>query len=397
MRKSVFFTFLVLIVTTPAAAGCGGAVPERDEVRFATGAERVEEYLPLISEKNIAIVANQTSMIGDRHLADTLLSLGVNLVAIFAPEHGFREMADAGEHIKGGIDQKTGIPVISLYGSRMKPSPEEMEGIDLVIFDIQDVGARFYTYISTMHYVMEACAKAGVPLIVMDRPNPHGHYYDGPLLEPSQNSFVGMHPVPVVHGLTVGEYAMMVNGEGWLENGIRCDLTVIGMSGYSRDYRYIIPVRPSPNLPNQLSIYLYPSLCFFEGTQISVGRGTPYPFQIYGSPYLPYSGFSFTPESRPGATNPPFLGRLCHGTDLRDSESRGIVPPDRLMLSFLIEAYNSYRGESGFFTPFFDRLAGTTRLREQIVAGKSEEEIRESWSEDLKSYGEIRERYLIYP
>jgi uncharacterized protein YbbC (DUF1343 family) len=360
------------------------------------GAYQIDLYKGIIEGKRIAVVANQTSMVGQTHLVDNLLSMGMDIAIIFAPEHGFRDMADAGAIIADGRDPDTGIRLISLYGSQRKPTAENLAGINVVLFDIQDVGARFYTYISTLHYVLEACAENNVKCIVLDRPNPNGFYFDGNILDTAYSSFVGMHPVPIVHGMTVGEYAQMVNGEEWLKGGIKCDLTVIPCKEYSHKTYYELPVKPSPNLPNQNSVYLYPSICFFEGSVISLGRGTPFPFQVYGSPKLPDSGFSFTPESVAGAKNPPHLGVKCYGTDLRDALERKMVPKPQLNLQWVIDAYNDYPEKDKFFTKYFDTLAGGTKLREQIQKGMSVKEIRDTWKDGLKKFSVIREKYLLY-
>jgi len=322
--------------------------------------------------------------------------MGINVSSIFAPEHGFRDMADAGDRIADGKDAQTGVPIISLYGGQLKPTPENLKGIDVVIFDIQDVGVRFYTYGSTLHYVLEACAENNVECIVLDRPNPNGFYVDGNIADTAYRSFVGMHPVPVVHGMTIGEYARMLNGEGWLRNGVKCRLTVIKCKNYTHKTAYELPVKPSPNLPNQTSIYLYPSICFFEGTNISLGRGTPFPFQVYGSPKLPDTGFSFTPESVPGAKNPPLLGVKCYGVDLRNAIAEKIVPSPKLNLEWVINAYNAYPDKDNFFIPYFDVLASGPTLREQILKGMSAEEIRYSWKEGLEKFGKIRAKYMLY-
>jgi uncharacterized protein YbbC (DUF1343 family) len=360
------------------------------------GANQIDQYKHLIEGKSVAIVANQTSMVGKTHLVDTLSSLGINIRTIFAPEHGFRELADAGNTIEDGKDKVTGIMIISLYGRHLKPTTDDLQDIDVVIFDIQDVGVRFYTYISTLHYVLEACAENSVKCIVLDRPDPNGFYIDGNIADTTYRSFVGMDPVPVVHGMTVGEYALMLNGEGWLKNSVKCDLTVIKCKNYTHNTMYELPVKPSPNLPNQASVYLYPSICFFEGTNISLGRGTPYPFQVYGSPKLPDKGFSFTPESVPGAKNPPLLGIKCYGTDLRDVIKDKVVPSPELNIKWLIDAYQSYPEKSEFFTPYFDVLASGPTLREQIQKGLSPEEIRTSWKEGLEKFRVIRAKYLLY-
>lgn len=360
------------------------------------GAYQIESYKQLLEGKSISIVANQTSMIGKTHLVDTLISLGLNIKVIFAPEHGFRDLADAGETIANSKDPKTGVPVISLYGSHYKPTPADLAGIDIVIFDIQDVGVRFYTYISTLHYVMEACAENHVKCVILDRPNPNGFYYDGNIPDTLHKSFVGMHPVPVVHGMTVGEYAGMINGEGWLKNKIKCDLVVIKCINYTHKTYYELPIKPSPNLPNQNSVYLYPSICFFEGTNISLGRGTTFPFQVYGSPLLPDKGFSFTPESVPGAKTPLLLGKKCFGVDLRNAIKEGLVPSPKINLNWVIYAYRAFPDKSKYFIPYFDVLAGGPVLREQIEKGMTAEQIRKTWKPGLAKFSKIREKYLLY-
>lgn len=389
MKKiaSLLSVSVLLIISS-----CNGT--EKNQI--LTGADQPELYKPLLEDKAVGIVANQTSITGGIHLVDMLVKMGIDVQVIFAPEHGFRDLADAGESIEDGKDETTGITVTSLYGSHFKPTPEDLKDIDVVVFDIQDVGARFYTYISTLHYVMEACAENNVKCIVLDRPNPNGYYFDGNIADTARRSFVGMHPVPIVHGMTVGEYAGMVNGEGWLGEGIKCGLTVIKCRNYTHDSLYVLPVKPSPNLPNQTSIYLYPSICFFEGTNISLGRGTAFPFQVYGSPELPDKGFSFTPESVPGAKNPPLLGQKCFGKDLRNTIQDKIVPAPRLNLEWVIEAYRDYPDKEKFFTPYFDVLASGTTLREQIIQGMSGDEIRATWQEGLTAFGKIRDKYLLY-
>lgn len=360
------------------------------------GSYQIELYRNLIQGKSVAVVANQTSMVGNTHLVDTLISLGLNIKVIFAPEHGFRNMADAGETIVNGKDPETGVPLISLYGTHFKPTPADLAGIDVVIFDIQDVGARFYTYISTLHYILEACAENHIKCIVLDRPNPNGFYFDGNMPDTAYKSFVGMHPVPVVHGMTIGEYAEMINGEGWLKAKVRCDLTIIKCMNYTHKTYYEVPVKPSPNLPNQNSVYLYPSMCFFEGTNISLGRGTLYPFQVYGSPLLPDKGFSFTPESVPGAKNPPLIGVKCYGIDLRNAIKNGLVPSPKLNLNWLIDAYRAFPDKSKFFIPYFDVLACGPVLREQIQKGMTAEQIRKTWKTGLVKFSKIRRKYLLY-
>ncbi len=365
------------------------------------GAARLSEYLPLLKDKTIGLVVNQTSVVHETHLVDTLRSLGIRIRAIFAPEHGFRGTADAGEKIADGKDPGTGIPVISLYGSKRAPSAADLAGVDWILFDIQDVGTRFYTYISTMHEVMQACANNGVKCMVLDRPNPNGHYVDGPILESAQKSFVGMHPVPVVHGMTIGEYARMINGEGWLSGGATCDLTVIPCAHYDHDTPYEIPIKPSPNLPNNRAIYLYPSICYFEGTVISVGRGTDLQFQTIGHPALPEQlyPYRFTPVPKPGAMQPPLLNERCNGLNLSILEPDKLREQRRIDLSYVIEAYRHFPDKGNFFlkTNFFDKLAGTAQLRAQIIAGKSEAEIRASWNAGLQNFMQIRKKYLLYP
>lgn len=369
-----------------------------DGADIIPGAYRTEVYFPLLKDKRIGVVGNHTSIVGEVHLVDTLLSSGFAVLRIFSPEHGFRGTAAAGELIEDGIDNKTGLPVISLYGANRRPQPQHLNGLDLIIFDIQDVGARFYTYISTMTYVMEEAAKKDIPLIILDRPNPNGHFVDGPVLEPEYSSFVGLHSVPVVHGMTIGEYALMINGEGWLTDDLKADITVIKVTNYNHKVPYEVPFSPSPNLPNMTAIYLYPSLCFFEGTQVSVGRGTEKPFQVFGHPDLPEARFTyqFIPESVPAAPNPPQLNNICLGRDLSTEKPGSIRAKGFVDLSYLIDAYNSFPDKNGFFNNFFDRLAGTDKLRKQIIQGYSAEDIKLSWQEDLENFKNIRKKYLLY-
>lgn len=361
--------------------------------QLQTGAEQMEEYLPLLEGKTVGLVVNQTSRVKDQHLVDTLNASGIDIACIFAPEHGFRGTADAGSHIKDQTDTQTGLPVISLYGNNKKPQDKHLKGIDIMIFDIQDVGIRFYTYISTMHHVMEACATHDIPLLILDRPNPNGDYISGPVLDTNYRSFVGMHPIPVVHGLTIGELAQMINGEGWIKD--TCKLTIVPVKNYTHKTPYELPVKPSPNLPNHTSIRLYPSLCLMEPTIASIGRGTPYPFQCYGLPY-PTEGmeFSFTPESMEGAQYPKHKGVTCYGKDLRQLDS---IPP--FTLEYIIKAYNNCEKKENFFTSesFFNKLAGNDLLIKQIREQLPAEEIVKSWEEGLNNYQEIRKKYLIYP
>ena len=369
-----------------------------DNERITVGAARTSEYLHLLEGKRIAVVANQTSVFNNAHLVDVLIAKGVDLKKVFAPEHGFRGTADAGELLSDGTDKSSGLPVISLYGKSKKPSADQLEDVDLVLFDIQDVGARFYTYISSMHYVMEACAEQGKELIVLDRPNPNGFYVDGPVLKPEFKSFVGMHPVPIVHGMTIGEYAQMINGEGWLDGGLKCALKVITCTGYDHSSSYHLPIPPSPNLPNYSSVYLYPSLCLFEGTIVSVGRGTDKQFQIIGFPGLEDGPYTFTPKSMAGAQDPKYKGQECRGFDLGTFGEFYIRNTGQLYLYWLVEAYNGLdkEGRQRFFTPFFDKLAGSTELRMQVEEGKTVEEIRASWQTDLEQFKQVRSRYLLY-
>ena len=364
--------------------------------KIITGAERTNKYIYLLKNKNVAIVANHTSLIKKTHLIDSLLNLKINIVKVFSPEHGFRGNADAGAKVGNKTDSKTGLPLISLYGKNKKPTAKMLSNINIVVFDIQDVGARFYTYISTMTYILEACAENNIPVIILDRPNPNGHYVDGPVLEKEFSSFVGMHTVPVVHGMTIGEYAKMVNGEGWLKNQVNCNLTVIKCKNYNHNKFYQLPVKPSPNLPSINSIYLYPSLCFFEGTIISVGRGTPYPFEIIGHPDFSQGNYSFTPKSTPGASlHPPFKNQQCNGYYLKDFFNENNT--NKIHLKYLIEMYDFFKDKDDFFNSFFDKLAGTDKLRLQIIAGKSEKEIRKSWKPQINKYKKIRTKYLLYP
>ena len=361
------------------------------------GAERMNEYMPILKGKRVALVANHTSLIGNTHLVDTLRSLKVNIVKVFAPEHGFRGAADAGEKVKSTKDAKTGLPLISLYGDNKKPKPEQLADVDVVIFDIQDVGARFYTYISTLSLVMEACAEKDIQLIVLDRPNPNGHYTDGPVLDSAFSSFVGMHPVPVVHGMSVGEYAKMVNGEGWLKGKLKCKLQVISCKGWQHNQYYQLTVPPSPNLQTMNAIYLYPSLCFFEGTIVSIGRGTPKPFEMIGFPECTQGNFSFTPKSGPGSKSPPYENKECKGFDLSGFGENFLRDTKSIYLFWLQNLYESSGKNPKYFNDFFDKLAGTDKLRKQILEGKTEVEIRKSWEPGLNTYRQIRKKYLLYP
>lgn len=364
------------------------------DIPLRLAADRTDAILDVVKNKRVALVVNQTSVLSNGvHLLDTLLDCGVDIKLIFAPEHGFRGDVDAGEPVINGKDNKTGINVVSLYGKNYKPTAQMLSEVDMVIFDIQDVGARFYTYISTMHYVMEACAENGKRCIILDRPNPND-FVDGPILDLKFRSFVGMHPIPILHGLTVGELAEMINGEGWLANGLRCDLTVIKMTGWKHGQSYSLPIKPSPNLPNGQAVRLYASLCFFEATKISIGRGTVFPFQVIGAPNNRYGNFMFTPGSLPGAKNPLFKDKVCYGVDLRNYSFEG-----GLTLSFLLDFYKkSGLGASFFSSPkFMNLLSGNNILKQQIINGMSEKEIRLSWQPGLKKYLLLRTKYMLYP
>ena len=362
------------------------------------GAERMMKYIPELQGKRVGLVVNQTSRVRNSHLVDTLLDFEINLVKIFAPEHGFRGEADAGAMIKDGKDGKTGISIKSLYGKSKKPSQADLEGIDILVFDIQDLGCRFYTYISTMSYVMEACAENNIPVMVLDRPNPNGHYVDGPVLNSEYSSFIGLHEVPVVYGMTMGEYAKMVNGEGWLKGGIKCDLSVVECLDYDHSWSESLPVKPSPNLPDHRSVLLYPSLCFFEGTVASIGRGTKTPFSHIGHPDYSNKEYSFTPKSGAGSKYPKLENKLCYGKDLTLLNPRFIKTENKLNISYLLDFYSDLDQGEAFFLKnnFIDKLAGSDQLRKQILAGLTEAEIRFSWEEDLSAFAEIREKYLIY-
>ncbi|WP_242204838.1 exo-beta-N-acetylmuramidase NamZ family protein [Aestuariivivens insulae] len=422
MTFNVFKNTVLLFLL--AMISCGSKIKKHtneDHVRLhkpqgnktiIVGANQTEAYLPLLNNKCVGIVANQTSviftdMVSSRtsdtnnsnnhkytHLVDSLLALNVNIKKVFSPEHGFRGTADAGEVVKDGIDTKTNLPIVSLYGNNKKPTPSQLEGLDIVLFDIQDVGVRFYTYISTLHYIMEACAEAQIPVLILDRPNPNGHYIDGPTLEPENKSFLGMHPIPLVHGMTIGEYAQMINGEQWLANGIQCNITVIPLKNYTHNTPYSLPIRPSPNLPNDQSIKLYPSLGLFEGTNINAGRGTEYQFQRYGAPFLDKRVFTFTytPVANFGAKHPKHKNELCYGEDLSNMTFHGEVS-----LKWVMQAYHNATDKTLVFnTANFTKHAGTAKLQQQIEAGLSEAEIKATWQADLNAFKMVRKKYLIY-
>ena len=385
MNRKIILLFGLLLASLSA--------PAQD--RIETGAEQTGRYLPLLEGRRVGIMTNHTGTVGRTHLVDTLRSLGVDLRVVFAPEHGFRGQADAGESVASYRDRKTGINVVSVYGSTKRPPDSIMQRLDVLLFDIQDVGLRYYTYLSSMHYLMEACAANGKQLIVLDRPNPNGFYVDGPVLEAKHRSFVGMHPIPVVHGMTLGELARMIDGEGWLRDGLRCKLTVIPCRGYTHRSRYRLPTAPSPNLPNMRAVYLYPSLCFFEGTPVSLGRGTDFPFQAYGHPEL-QGDFSFTPRSNAGAKNPPLKDKLCHGVDLRTSPSDERIWEREVDLGYVIDCYRQLNLGEKFFTPMFDRLTGTDYVRQMILQGAGADRIKASWADDVERFKQTRKPYLLY-
>lgn len=373
------------------------ATPTSLPATVKVGAERTQEYIPLTQNKRVGLVANHTSLVNGVHLLDTLRAHGVSVLRAYAPEHGFRGTMEAGANVAGYVDKKSGVEITSIYGASKKPSREQLSGVQLMIFDLQDVGVRFYTYLSTLHYVMESCAENGIPLIVLDRPNPNGRYVDGPILEPKYRSFIGMHPIPIAHGMTLGELALMINGEAWLKNGVRCELTVVTCENYSRAEAYQLPVKPSPNLPNMRSIYLYPSLCLFEGTTMSIGRGTDFPFQVLGHPSWREKQFSFKPRSINGvAKNPPHEKKTCYGVDLREVVIDTLLSQRELKLEYLIEAYRSIAKRGKFFTSFFSLLAGNNRLQKQVEQGMSAAQIRASWQPDLKKFRQQRKKYLLY-
>lgn len=361
--------------------------------KIITGSEQLNKYLPLLINKKVGLVVNHTSMVGNTHLVDTLLSLNVKVKKIFAPEHGFRGKADAGEKVNNELDAKTGLPIISLYGNNKKPTQQQLADLDIMIFDIQDVGVRFYTYISTMHYLMQACAENNKELIILDRPNPNGFYVDGPVLEPEYKSFVGMHPIPIVHGLTVAELAQMINGENWLDSGKVCKLHLITNANYTHKSTYSLPVKPSPNLPNDNAIRLYASLGLFEGTIMSMGRGTTYAFQVVGAPDKAFGEFTFTPKSIEGmAKNPPYENQACYGIDLRKADNK-----ERFSIKYLIDFYQKAPDKEKYFNNFFNKLAGNKTLKEQIKKGMTEQQIKESWTPSLNAYKAKRKKYLLYP
>lgn len=390
--------FLILIITNTSVSLANKMESPIYPVSEAIlpGAYQMQQYLPFLANKRVAIVANQASIVGEQHLVDTLLSRHVNIVKVFSPEHGFRGNNDAGASVNDTVDSLSNLPIVSLYGNNKKPKPTDLDSVDVIIFDLQDVGVRFYTYISTLHYIMEAAAEKNIPVILLDRPNPNANIVDGPVKKPGFESFISMHPVPVLYGMTIGEYGQMINGEYWLKDSVQCDLTVIEVLNYNHKRKYSLPIPPSPNLRTDNAIMLYPSLCFFEGTVVSVGRGTDLPFELYGHPSFPDVGFAFIPSSKIGASNPVLKDQFCYGVDLTEINHRF----KRLRLDYLMHARDilfPILGEKWIDRPrFFNLLAGNDELLKQINACASESEIRESWKDDLKAFKLVRAKYLIY-
>jgi uncharacterized protein YbbC (DUF1343 family) len=392
MQRFNLYIILIILLISSTFNCCRGS---NTATKVVTGAEQLSEYLPDIENRKVGLIVNQTSIVDGSHLVDLLLSKGIQVKKIFTPEHGFRGDVEAGDSVNNSIDKKTGIPIISLYGKNKKPTKENLSGIDVIIFDIQDVGCRFFTYISTMHYAMEACAENNIPLIILDRPNPNGDYVDGPVLKPELKSFVGMHPIPIVHGCTVGELALMINGEGWLDGNLRCNLKVVPVKNYKHSDRYELSVKPSPNLPNQASIRLYPSLCLFEATTVSIGRGTEFPFQVIGFPNIRFGDFIFTPQSIKGVSAKPLHeGKQCFGIDLRKESF-----DQKFTLSYFIQFFNKFENPDSFWSSkrWIDLLSGDPNFYSQINEKRSESEIRQSWQTDLLKYKTMRKKYLLYP
>ncbi len=392
---SVFFQFFALCLLLVSSSACAQRTENVSvqDGEIVLGIEQMEKYTPLLKGKKVGLVANHSSKIGSMHLLDTLLSIGLDVQKVFSPEHGFRGDADAGEKVDNQTDPKSGIGIVSLYGSNKKPSQEQLSGLDILVFDMQDVGVRFYTYISTLHYVMEAAAEKEIPVLLLDRPNPNGHYVDGPVLQKGFESFVGMHTIPIVHGMTLGEYAQMINGEGWLSGSLTCELIVVKCINYSHEKTFDVKIPPSPNLPNMNSIYWYPSICLFEGTSISVGRGTQLPFQMIGHPSLEKYKKTFSPRSMKGAKRPKLMGKACFGIEL---EKFNASRPTELDLTFLKKFYDEYPVKTKYFNAFFNKLAGNDVLKKQIIQGMPIEDIRESWQKELNLFKETRRKYLLY-
>lgn len=406
LRHTLIYALLLLVA--PNATSCSQrretasdtstAAPADTVKEILPGAARPELYKPLLDGKRVALLSNHTGTVGDRHTLDLMLEEGINVTTLLSPEHGFRGTADAGQHVASGVDEATGLPVVSMYsGGKRGISDALLDSIDAIVVDLQDVGTRFYTYHITMIEAMEAAGRRGKKVIVLDRPNPLGMTVDGPVLDMSLRSGVGRIPVPVLHGMTMGEIAVMANGEKWLKDGLQADLTVIPVGNYTHESRYNLPVAPSPNLREMTAVYLYPSLCYFEGTPASVGRGTDFPFEAYGHPAMRDRGFSFTPESMPGAKNPPLLGKLCHGVDLRGVDVDSVIARG-VDLSYVIDAYNNMTaGKEKFFNPFFDKLIGNAGIRKMIQSGMSAEEIKATWSDEVEKFKTRRQPYLLYP
>ncbi len=393
----LLYILILLMTLTSCHSAQESVVKEPKKLKL--GDERTDIYFGLLKGKRVGLVANQSSYIGKTHVLDTLISSGIEVVKIFSPEHGFRGEADAGEKLKDGIDPKTQLPIISLYGNNKKPSSEQLEGIEILLFDIQDVGVRFYTYISTLHYLMEAASENSISIIVLDRPNPHAHYVDGPIIKEEFLSFVGMHKVPVVYGMTIGEYAMMINGEKWLKNQNRCQLEVITCSDYNRNELFQLPIKPSPNLPNALSVQLYPSLCFFEGTEFSAGRGTQIPFQFYGHQNFEIKDFELTPTSLPGAKFPKFKDQKISGVNLSVLDLDSVHASKGINWNYLFDAYANFDHNSGTFflqNNFFEKLIGSRSLRKALEENASIEDWKRGWAEDIKNFKAIRSKYLLY-
>ncbi len=395
MRKNTnlifFLTFCLMVISK---ALCQKQLVIKEYTTVVTGAQQFEVYLPLMKGKRVGVVTNNTGLVGMASIVDTLISLNVSVKKIFGPEHGFRGNTEAGEHIASDTDLKTGLPVVSLYGSNKKPKPEQLDDVDVLVYDIQDIGTRFYTYISTLTYLMEACAENKKQLIVLDRPNPNGFYIDGPVLKSEFKSFLGLHAVPIVYGMTTGEYAKMVNGEGWLKNKLRCELTVVALKNYDRKCSYTLPTKPSPNIPNEKAVILYPSLGLFEGTIMSLGRGTEFPFQVIGHPGFKDSSFVFTPKPNKLSAQPKYVNQICNGIDVRKSNYT-LNHPNQINLNWLIEAYTKMKRED-FFDKNFNFHSGNNTLQSQIKSGKTEIQIRKTWQKDLEVFKKIRKKYLLY-
>ncbi len=391
------FLFIITAAVPLLLSACQPETKTIGENKIVIGAARTDAYLPLLRDKRVGVVVNQTSMVDSVHLVDFLLSKQVSITAIYAPEHGYKGTVERGEYIESSVDSVTGLPVFSIYGRTRKPNPEMLKGIDVMVFDIQDIGVRFFTVISTMSNVMEACAENGIKVIILDRPNPLGYYVDGPVMKPEFSNFIGLHQVPVVHGMTLGEYARMVNGEGWLKDSVKCELEVITVENYTHDTKYQLPVVPSPNLPDMKSVYLYPMVCFFEGAEVNEGRGTYKPFQQFGTPWFTPRDHAYVPVSIPVLSlHPKFENDTCYGYDLSVKTLAELQEINQVRLNYLIEFYQKSTQKELFFTDFFENLAGSDTLRKQIIAGQTEEQIRESWQPELGQYKEMRKKYLLY-